>query len=223
MVRHLLRSFIDTMLTVYAEEWTYHLLTLGPATILDLAGASSPTASTFAQAHSNGWTSWQPPAFGSSKSTFLKEAVSLVYEEKITKRMSSQKNVGEESQAGLASQSRQRCLSHAAEIRARRLSPEYTDLPVSEERPLSKYPEVIRRLEAPPTRSTSPAPQGQQVKDPVDMALERLVAMGFDERAAKKALAETDSGNAIDFDAAVNKLMRERDSRIRLSATGRGW
>lgn len=216
-------SSIGTKLTIYAEEWTYHLLTLGPATILDLAGASSPTASTFAQAHSNGWTSWQPPAFGSSKSTFLKEAVSRVYEEKITKQRSSRKATGEPSQAGLASQSRQRCLSHAAEIRARRLCAEYTDLPVSEERPLSKYPEVVRRLEAPPMLSTPPAPQGPQVKDPVDMALERLVAMGFDEGTAKKALAETDSGNAIDFDAAVNNLMRERDSRIRLSGTRHGW
>ena len=208
---------------IHAEEWTYHLLTLGPAAILDLAGASSPTASTFAQAHSNGWTSWQPPAFGSSKSTFLKKAMSRVYEEKITKRMCSQKDVEEPSQAGLASQSRQRCLSHAAEIRARRLSPEYTDLPVSEERPLSKYPEVVRRLEAPPTQPIPAAPQGQQVKDPVDMALERLVAMGFDEGTANRALAETDSGNAIDFDAAVNKLMLARRSGTKLSALGHGW
>ena len=146
-----------------------------------------------------------------------------MYEEKITKRMSSQQVVGEQSHAGLASQSRQRCLSHAAEIRARRLSPEYTDLPVSEERPLSKYPEVVRRLEASPTLSTSPAPQAPQVKDPVDMALERLVSMGFDEATAKKALAETDSGNAIDFDAAASKLMRERNARMRQSAMRHGW
>lgn len=137
--------------------------------------------------------------------------------------MSSQRDIGEQSQTGLASQSRQRCLSHAAEIRARRLSPEYTDLPVSEERPLSKYPEVVRRLEAAPALSTSPAPQGPQVKDPVDMALERLVAMGFDEGTAKKALAQTDSGNAINFDAAVNKLMQDRNGRLRLSATRHGW
>jgi hypothetical protein len=32
-----------------------------------------------------------------------------------------------------------------------------------------------------------------------------------------KALAETDSGNAIDFDAAVNKLVRERRAK---SGTG---
>jgi len=211
------------MLTTFAEEWTYHLLTLGPSTILDLAGASSPTVSTFAQAHSRGWTSWQPPAFGASKSTFLKEAVSRVYEEKLTKRMSSQREAGQQSHLGDTQLSRQRCASHAAEIRARRLSPDYAELPISDERPLSKYPEVVKRLEAKPKPPTSPAPQGQQVKDPVDMALERLVAMGFDEANAKRALAETDSGNAIDFDAAVNKLVRERKSKVRYGTLRYGW
>ncbi|KAI9880968.1 MAG: hypothetical protein M1830_009462 [Pleopsidium flavum] len=205
------------------EEWTYHLLTLGPSTILDLAGASSPTARTFAQAQSSGWTSWQPPGFGASKSTFLKEAVSRVYEEKLTKRMSSQMEAGRQSHAGDVLQSRQRCASHAAEIRARKHSSDYAELPISDERPLSKYPEVVRKLETMPKPPCSPAPKGQQVKDPVDMALERLVAMGFDEANAKRALAETDSGNAIDFDAAVNKLVRERKSKVRYGALRYGW
>lgn len=34
--------------------------------------------------------------------------------------------------------------------------------------------------------------------------------MGFDEKKAKKALADTDSGNHIDFDKAVEVLVRER-------------
>ena len=49
-----------------------------------------------------------------------------------------------------------------------------------------------------------------QVRDPVDVAVERLVKMGFDEKKAKKALADTDSGNSIDFDKAVEILVRER-------------
>lgn len=51
---------------------------------------------------------------------------------------------------------------------------------------------------------------GPQVRDPVDIAVDRLVAMGFEEKKAKKALAETDTGESIDFDKAVEILVRER-------------
>lgn len=34
--------------------------------------------------------------------------------------------------------------------------------------------------------------------------------MGFNEQKAKKALADTDSGNSVDFDRAVEVLVRER-------------
>lgn len=53
-------------------------------------------------------------------------------------------------------------------------------------------------------------PVGPQVRDPVDIAVDRLIAMGFDERKAKKALAETDTGESIDFKKAVEILVRER-------------
>lgn len=36
------------------------------------------------------------------------------------------------------------------------------------------------------------------------------MAMGFEERKAKKALADTDSGNSVDFDRAVEVLVRDR-------------
>lgn len=55
-----------------------------------------------------------------------------------------------------------------------------------------------------------PVPSGPQVRDPVDVAVDRLVAMGFDEKKAKKALADTDSGNSVDFEKAVETLVRER-------------
>lgn len=51
---------------------------------------------------------------------------------------------------------------------------------------------------------------GPQVRDPVDIAVDRLVAMGFEEKKAKKALAETDTGESIDFEKAVEILVRER-------------
>ena len=50
-----------------------------------------------------------------------------------------------------------------------------------------------------------------QVRDPVDVAVDRLVAMGFDEKKSKKALADTDSGNNIDFNKAAEALVRERN------------
>ena len=53
-------------------------------------------------------------------------------------------------------------------------------------------------------------PKGPQVRDPVDVAVERLVAMGFESTKAKKALANTDTGNSVDFEGALEQLVRER-------------
>ena len=78
-------------------------------------------------------------------------------------------------------------------------------------------PPPYRKPTAPSPNLQTPAiclpsciPTGQQVRDPADVAVDRLVAMGFDERRAKKALADTDSGNSVDFDKAVAVLVRER-------------
>ena len=46
------------------------------------------------------------------------------------------------------------------------------------------------------------------------MAVERLVGMGFEEKKAKKALADTDSGNRVDFERAVEVLVRERKREV---------
>ena len=59
----------------------------------------------------------------------------------------------------------------------------------------------------------SDVPSGPQVRDPVDVAVERLTAMGFDEARAKKALAETDSGNRVNFEKAVELLVKEREKK----------
>ena len=228
--------------------------------------------------------------------------------------------------------SRQRVKAHAAELRAKKQDPTYKDVPVSEERPMSNYKDVLNRLDAlstssssappipkipgglsarlsrrmpkvtisSPTKSkdksktkTKPAvspsasvtslqttskdivpdspsrggrfsslrgmvgrpstssnenknkssrpttplryshenhekepvlpdslptavPTGQQVRDPVDVAVDKLVAMGFDEVKAKKALAQSDSGNSIDFDKALSKLVKDKERAKRL-------
>ncbi|KAI4250001.1 MAG: hypothetical protein LQ352_005443 [Teloschistes flavicans] len=229
------------------EEWTYFLLTLAPPTVLDVTSPHSPTATTFAHAKSRGYTAWSRPSLGASRSTFLKEAVSRVYEEKMCQRyptinISSSPTALSPSSPSDAQSARQRCHAHAEVIRAKRNDPAFKALPPSEERPMSNYPDVLERLEnnsnvpevptipstlinhstpspatPKPMNSPSPLPRvylavpsGPQVRDPVDVAVDRLVAMGFDEKKAKKALADTDSGNSVNFEKAVEVLVRER-------------
>ncbi|KAL8855366.1 MAG: hypothetical protein Q9178_007980 [Gyalolechia marmorata] len=232
------------------EEWTYFLLTLAPPTVLDVTSPHSPTATTFAHARTRGYTTWSRPTFGASRSTFLKEAVSRVYEEKMCQRhptvnVSSSPTATSPTSPSDAQLSRQRCAAHAAEIRAKRSDPAFKTLPPSEERPMSNFPDVVEKLEnnsnvpevpriptglthlvipssSTPTPSQPmiaplnihtvhrPVPSGPQVRDPVDVAVDRLVAMGFDEKKAKKALADTDSGNSVDFEKAVEMLVRDR-------------
>ncbi|MCJ1478516.1 hypothetical protein MMC13_007196 [Lambiella insularis] len=290
------------------EEWTYHLLTLAPASVLEVTAPTSPTQETFANARSQGYTIWTPPTHGSSRSTFLKEAVSRVYEEKMSLRrqpLSEARSFSTLPQVASPPEStpgspdaafvaRQRCAVHRAEIRAKRQDPAYKDTPVSEERPMSNYPDVLARLDALSTSATkappmpklpslatrlsfrkpkaiasspskskmkisplvsavssptasplrkrggrpnesqeslptseysfdkvpilpnSPSvvvPSGPQVRDPVDVAVEKLTAMGFEESRAKKALAETDSGNSVNFERAVSMLVKEREKK----------
>lgn len=255
-----------------AEEWTYHLLTLAPAAVLDVTSPTSPTAATFDHARSRGYTTWSPPSLGASRSTFLKEAISRVYQEKMIQRhptinIASAPDRSSPVTSPLLEEilaTRQRIAAHGAVIRAKRNDPAFKALLPSEERPMSNFPDVISKLENPPgvtdnspstatpstlatsnyllpsaspltTASSTPVaaptlsirsstlekqfvshlhvPFGPQVRDPVDVAVDRLVAMGFDEKKSKKALADTDSGNSIDFDKAVETLVsgRKRD------------
>ena len=128
---------------------------------------------------------------------------------------------------------RWRCARHAAEIRAKRNDPGFKALPASEDRPMSEFPTVLEKLDMennapvpaiPSSRSRTPAdldtsknfvsalvvPAGPQVRDPVDVAVDRLVVMGFEKKRAAKALAETDTGNSVDFARALEWLVRER-------------
>ena len=185
-----------------------------------------------------------------SRATFLKEAVSRVYQEKIAEARpgsvpSSPKAVitapaiessttpenPDEGQVNDVVAARWRVARHAAEIRAKRNDPNFKATPLSEDRPMSEYPNVLARLDsnatAPrplPTHRATPSetdtakhvisalvvPAGPQVQDPVDVAVDRLVAMGFEASKAKKALAETDTGNNVDFEGALEVLVRER-------------
>ena len=241
--KSLLLSFIRTLLTVSTEEWTYHLLTLAPPTVLDVTSPTSPTAANFAHARSCGYTTWTPPAI--SRATFLKEAVSRVYQEKMAERhptspIPSPKEKIANPPSPTSKQpiddvvaARWRCARHAAEIRAKRNDPSFKALPPSEDRPMSEFPAILEKLDmgSPPpvpalplTHSRTPSdldtsknfvsalvvPAGPQVRDPVDVAVDRLVGMGFEKKKAAKALAETDTGNSVDFAKALEWLVRER-------------
>ena len=73
-----------TALTIATEEWHHYLLTLGLSPILDLASAcAKDAASGFVAAKQHGWIDWNQPLSGGSRSIFLKEAVSRLYEERV--------------------------------------------------------------------------------------------------------------------------------------------
>ena len=64
-------------------------------------------------------------------------------------------------------------------------------------------------------------PRGPQVRDPVDLAVEKLVGMGFTREKVMATLAECDSGHAVDWQRAMKKLVKEREKKRRLERLDR--
>ncbi|KAH0551707.1 hypothetical protein GP486_007075, partial [Trichoglossum hirsutum] len=111
------------------EEWISYLLTLGPSVILDLASPSErPGQVGFEIAAENGWTKWEAPLSGKSRSTFMKHAISKVYEERnaaAERREAAERVFSQEID-------RRRRAKHAAEMRAKRnnsITPPPTAIP----------------------------------------------------------------------------------------------
>ncbi|KAF2499789.1 hypothetical protein BU16DRAFT_283454 [Lophium mytilinum] len=136
------------------EEWYHYLLTLGLSAILDLATPSKlPDASLFVLASENGWVNWKAPQHGGSRKTFLKEAVSRVYEDKIAASFSSQ---GQKEM--IRQLSKQRIQKHILEIRKRKMTGESREVRMSQERPMSNWESVFTRFagpQPPASRATS--------------------------------------------------------------------
>lgn len=153
-------------LTLHAEEFQAYILTLGlepllvvasallpdnePAKVEDIA--SDPTA--LSVANERGWTSWTAPPAGGSRSTFLKEPLARLYEERIAAAFSA--NEDEERRVKseeMKEVRRSRGQSQAEELKLRkrsigteeaaqlRLHSKFTD-----ERPMSDWDLVISRL-----------------------------------------------------------------------------
>jgi len=87
----------------------------------------------------------------------------------------------------------------------------------TDERPLSNFQEVVQKLAGSSTESTpengakprTPERDPLAVRDPVDIAMHRIVnELGFSQEDAKWALKQTDTGESIDVDAAVDLLQR---------------
>ena len=109
------------------EEWTAYLLTLGPSVVLDMAKFafdSSPAG--FALARVSGWTQWNPTQSGGGRSTFLKEPVSRLYEERVAAAALKLHNPREREMKEL---SRKRVANLAAEIRVARQASSYKRRP----------------------------------------------------------------------------------------------
>ncbi|KAL9107347.1 MAG: hypothetical protein Q9227_007712 [Pyrenula ochraceoflavens] len=147
------------------EEWTYYILTLGPSVILRLSSVSpaGPTYDTFEFAKNAGWTTWTPPLFGTSRRTFLKEAISRVYERKLAEEAGqpmtpTRASTKSHKKAKPMSESRKRQIALAQELRAQQRQGQRSKssdfVPTlsrgpktyADERPMSHFPDVIESL-----------------------------------------------------------------------------
>jgi len=136
-------------------------MTLGPSTILDLATPSTnQTESVLLIAADMGWTTWQRPAFGGSRSTFLKEAVARVYEEKLAMLRSAE--LAKDLQVHRAEaihHRRQRSEELASELRLKKSIVDFKNVPVSEDRPMSMWMEWNSMMEGRNTNTAVKAPK----------------------------------------------------------------
>ncbi|KAK7536239.1 uncharacterized protein J3D65DRAFT_531919, partial [Phyllosticta citribraziliensis] len=128
------------------DEWIYFLLTLGPDVVLYLASPSNnPEPDAFHVAKEKGWIQWRPPFRDSTRCTFLKEAVSRVYEEKIAVMAAAHPRHNLEVRRNM----RERIAQHKAEIHMRKRSGHCPLVRMSMERPISDWEGVFRSLGEP--------------------------------------------------------------------------
>ncbi|KAI9675276.1 MAG: hypothetical protein M1817_001178 [Caeruleum heppii] len=186
------------------DEWVAYILTLGPSVILDLASPSDQTGPEgFALAAENGWTAWEAPSDGASRVGFLKTAVTRVYEEKMAAlripERSHSRNVSASSRPAHSSSASANRLVPTAEARHIRCDSANAGILVDKDGALNGS---ATRLNV--SVSDLPMGPGKQVDDPVDKAVRRMVGMGFPTDIAKKALAETDTGENLNVQAAID-------------------
>ncbi len=243
-------------------------MSLGLSTIHDMAvRCQRSDASVFLLCVEKKWTDWAPPEHGSSRSTFLKEAVSRLYEEKVMARSSPTLNKRERRVIA-----QQRVAFHREEIRRRKVSGACEQVTMDTERPMSDCDKVLSALSSPqsprppelspwatrplpplpaqtrvplpfssprppptlpaPVRAPPPNPranqdvalaridealykhqtmlsqQVDQERDSLELAVMRIVEMGFPPVAVRHALKVTEKENNIQVIDAVELLLR---------------
>lgn len=132
------------------EEWIAFVMTLGLDVVLQLAkhAVLDPTAG-FELAKVNGWTDWSPSVTG-SRSTFMREPATRLYEERISNAAMQMQCPGDIEKKETA---RKRVAALAAEIRLRRQTSGYKRLPLIDMHSERAMSMISRRSSAVPTRS----------------------------------------------------------------------
>ena len=141
------------------EEWTAYLLSLGPSVVLEMAQfAYDDNSAGSALAKVNGWTKWAPEPTGGSRTSFLKEPVARLYEERVAAAAHRLQNPREHEMKEL---SRKRVANLAAEIKLARQASYYKRLPLidmSMERSMSVMTRQNSTMSTRSIRNPSSAP-----------------------------------------------------------------
>jgi hypothetical protein len=160
-----------------------------------------------------GLTKWDPPQYGASRASFLREAVSRAYEARFTAQNSPQ-SARADSRSQSPAMNRGGTVSNIVAERPEDIGysyPQQNDQSFSDMDSQLSSSSAEHIAVATPTTPVSPF---SQLIDPVDKAMRLMVdELGFSEHDAKWALKITDTGEAIDADAAVRLLMEERRKR----------
>ncbi|EED19257.1 F-box domain protein [Talaromyces stipitatus ATCC 10500] len=204
------------------EEWTHYLLTLGPSALVGLSSVTSSYSAKdiFAKAKQMGVTKWEASEDGSTRSSFLREAISRTYNSRVAiQHKLSNSSASDYSVA--SGRERTRNYNSAGGRRPGHLL--YTDCTDEDNTSNQRAPPYTSRnddsaftapLLSPPPRYSITE---NRLIDPVDKAIHRMVhELGFSERDATWALKITDTGDMLDINAAIQLLVRERQKRDRV-------
>ncbi|KAE8557401.1 hypothetical protein EYB25_002108 [Talaromyces marneffei] len=214
------------------EEWTHYILTLGPSALVGLSSISPSHSANeiFTKANQMGMTKWEAPENGSSRSSFLREAISRAYNSRVSiqqKFSSSSVSNGGFVDSATTRLERIRNLHLNSTSNASR--PGHTSWIDDDDDDSSTYrvpPYTPVNIDSTSMGPLSiPPPQYSITEarfiDPVDKAIHRMVhELGFSERDATWALKITDTGDMLDINAAVQLLVGEREKRNRFKSFG---
>ncbi|KAB8237702.1 uncharacterized protein BDW43DRAFT_297385 [Aspergillus alliaceus] len=159
------------------EEWTYYILTLGPSAVLNMASIGpGGCAAAFRRAQLIGLTKWERSESGTSRSSFLKEAVSKAYKPRCDSPQQGSSQIPQgisrsfghtTSPSAISSNAvrlqlendRRRQAVYAEQLRNQRKQPQKAGChSFADERPISKYSFIMSRLESIPYEQRPPLP-----------------------------------------------------------------